>query len=188
MLTCMRETDPTAALAAAAAVDCCATRAARGPLGVTGRVACGAPPTANPALGGLEETEEACPRLLDIGRSKCSPRPMGTLAVLVASAARGIIPPPLPASNFFRASSADPAVRGVAGRATDATGRGTAPTSRATRDDDKPANEGPLRLLGRLLPVDAASVGAVEGAGGEPSSFRREIPSGRLNGGRGYEL
>ncbi len=126
---------------------------------------------------------EAWLRLLDVGRNKCNPRPIGTLAGSAVSAARGIIPPPPPASTFFKASKAAPADRGVDGRAPDAGGRIVAPMSKAISDDDAPAlpaNAGPLRLLGRPLPVEVASVGAVKGAGGEPSSLRRDIPSGRL--------
>jgi hypothetical protein len=97
------------------------------------------------------------------------------------SASRGTIQP-LPASNFFKASVAAAAARGVDGRVTDAEG-GAVPASRATNDEDKPPadeTERPLRLLGRLLLESSASMGAAEGAGGESSSFRREIPSGKL--------
>ena len=105
------------------------------------------------------------------------------------------MPPTLPlaASNFFNASTAAPAARGVIGRDT-ATARGVigrdtaadraagVPESRDTREEDKPPTpRGPPRLLGRLLGAIARSVGAAEeGAGGDPSSLRREIPSERL--------
>jgi hypothetical protein len=86
---------------------------------------------------------------------------------------------PLPASNFFEASVAAAAERGVEGRVTDGEG-GAVPASRATKDEEKAptdALESPLRLLGR---GGSTSTGAAEGAGGELSSFRREIPSGKL--------
>jgi hypothetical protein len=127
----------------------------------------------------------AWPRLLDKGRSRFNPRPMGTLAVLGrTSAASGTMPPP-PESNFFKASSAALAARGVTGRVTGADAAGV-PASRETRDDDNPptpANESPPRLVGRALDAEAASVGpGPEGVGGESSSLRREILSGKLNG------
>jgi hypothetical protein len=130
-----------------------------------------------------------------MGRSKCNPKPIGTLEQLERpSAASGTMPPTLlAASNFFNASTAAPAARGVIGRDT-ATARGVigrdtaadraagVPESRDTREEDNPpAPWSPPRLEGRLLGAIARSEGAAEdGAGGDPSSLRREIPSERL--------
>ncbi len=127
----------------------------------------------------------------DIGRSKCNPKPIGTLEQFErASAASGNIPPAT--SNFFDAN-ASTAERGVTGRDA-ATARGVigreiaadravgVPASSDTREEDRaPIPRRPPRLLGRLLDVATGSVGAAEeGAGGDPSSLRREIPSERL--------
>ena len=107
---------------------------------------------------------------------------MGTLAVLGRPSAASGTMPPLPESNFFEASVTAAAARGVTGRA--AIGCEGVPASRETRDDDIPAADAharPPRLLGRLHAGAVASVeAAVEGAGGELSSLRREIPSERL--------
>jgi hypothetical protein len=119
-----------------------------------------------------------------MGRSKCNPKPIGTLEQLERpSAASGTMPPTLlAASNFFNASTAAPAARGVIGRDTGADRAAGVPESRDTREDDNPpAAWSPPRLEGRLLGAIARSEGAAEdGAGGDPSSLRREIPSERL--------